>query len=407
MTAPYNHRFDVFTDWLDAQVTGKSTPDHELAADTDLADLCAVADQFHGLAERLGQDATRVSPSTRTWEEIMAVNPALLSSVSSVPSPRPATAPPWWGGSTHQRFDRFATGALAATLVVAIGGGAWLAAEGNSFGGDNEPPATIGFGGFGPESDNSNRVVPEVTVSPDDQMSSIPYPSAAECTVELPPREWVENHIQQTIDTTTPPASTLYEWPIEPTQGEIDGVMATFRLWQACQLVGAARAQAFTLETPWMTKNMGMIWGMAEQSITEAEFTYLVEIAMTGSEEEMSRISNDFYEGTPGAPVVIYATPGASPMADPMAEYRGEREYAPYPEGATPVARSGTRSAVGTIFADGIQMVGPDRAWAQLYAVSPETGEVMIGSEGSSYVVELVRIDGVWLIDFYGEPNRG
>lgn len=406
MTAPYDRRSDVFTDWLDAQVTGKSTPDHELAADADLADLCAAADQFHGLAERLGQDATRVSPSTRSWEDIMATHPALLATASAAVSPAVTTAPSWWGGSARQRFDRFATGALAAALVVAIGGGAWLAADGGPFGG-NEPPATTSFGGFGPNDDNSRKLVPEVTVAPDDQMSSIPYPSAAECTVELPDREWVEDHLQQTMAMTEQPPRELYQWPIEPTQDEIDGVMSTFRLWQACQLVGTARAQAFTLETPWMTGNMGMIWGMAEQPISDAEFTYLVDIAMAGSEEEQRAISNEFHDGTPGAPVFVQATPGATPMDGPTGVPGEQPVFAPYPVGATPVARSGATSAWPTIFADGIEMIGPDRASAQIFAVSPETGEVNIGSGLASYVVELVRVDGVWLIDFYGEPYRG
>ena len=54
MTSNDDRLTDPFIDWLDAYVTGTSTPDSEAGADSELSAICTAARQFHGLDARLG-----------------------------------------------------------------------------------------------------------------------------------------------------------------------------------------------------------------------------------------------------------------------------------------------------------------------------------------------------------------
>lgn len=289
MTAPYDRRSDVFTDWLDAQVTGKSTPDHELAADADLADLCAAADQFHELAEGLGQDATRVSPSTRSWEDIMAVNPALRStSPSPVAVPPVAMTPSWLESPSRLRFDRFITGALAVMLVVAIGGGAWLVADRTPFGGGKEPPGTIDYGSLG-----------SMAATPDFEV--VDLPTAADCTIEPLTIDEVLWYIRDpwgatyTLSAATPAPSSIVTSSVgspdmqDPTTWQ--NISETQRMWMACVLAESP-FQAWAVMYPYALS--GYFRNATPAFTTEDEAREMLEALQSDSSATPPGLNNGF-----------------------------------------------------------------------------------------------------------------
>lgn len=390
MSTPYDRRTDLFTDWLDAQVTGKSTPDHELAADPELAEICAAADQFHGLNQRLGQYASFSSPTSSSWEDIMATNPAMPVSATFPGLAKERNAPTRWaGGPARQRFDRFVTGVLAAALIVAIGGGAWLSSNGNPFGGGNEPPSTIGYSGVGPQVDESNRIVPQATVSPDDQTSSIPIPTAAECTVEPLTREEVVTQLTL-ANMATDEQRDFYEQPIEPTEGDATAIMHTYRMWQACGLSDLAFAYSMQFETPWFSADQSPLFLMDGRPVSDEMIEDFADIATAD-----------------GGQQVLWPPIYGSPSVYRPEEIRtATPDLVPIPEWATPIVFSSDSTPnYATIFAEDIMITGPDTATATVSFVNSGTLEVSIHSPNVSY--EFVKVDGQWLLNAYHESQIG
>lgn len=288
MTAPYDRRSDVFTNWLDAQVTGNSTPDHELAADADLADLCAAADQFHGLAERLGQGATRVSQSTRSWEDIMSANPAGLSPDLSVSTGHAPASSRWDRSSMRSRFDRFMTGALAAALVVAIGGGAWLVADRTPFGGGKEPPGTIDYGSLG-----------SMAATPDFEV--VDLPTAADCTIEPLTIDEVLWYIRDprgatyTLSAATPAPSSIVAssvgLPDMQDPATWQNISEAQRMWMACVLAESP-FQAWAVMYPYALS--GYFRNATPAFTTEDEAREMLEALQADSSATPPGLNNGF-----------------------------------------------------------------------------------------------------------------
>jgi hypothetical protein len=142
MNLPPDRRSDLFSDWLEAYVTGTSTPDHEVEADPILEDLCLAADRFHGLSERWAQEPTILSRSDSTWEDIMA------SHAASFPHPRGGIGGAGKRTSRWDAWNRFVSAALIVAVVIAIGAGAWRMADQRGSGPGSEP-STTGVAGLG------------------------------------------------------------------------------------------------------------------------------------------------------------------------------------------------------------------------------------------------------------------
>lgn len=388
MNMPYNRRSDVFADWLDAQVTGMSTPDHELEADSELADVCAAADQFHGLDQRLGQYATFVSPRSTSWEDIMRTHAGSLAITGSpVEIPRESRsivpfdrkAPAW---------ERVLSVVLAAVVVLTLGAGVLRVADISPIGGD-EPPATTPFGGFGlDDGGDPGRIAPVATVGVDQESSSIPYPTADECTVEPLSRDEVVAHLTL-ANMATEPEYARYEQTIEPSAEDAAAIMRTFRMSQACHLNDRAFAYGMGLETPWYTADQSPLFLINGRPVSDELIEEFADIAIAD-----------------GGSDILWPPVYGTPPADGPEGMDATPDMVPIPDGATPVAFP-TNSAgnAPTIFAEDIMITGPDTARATVYFVNTETLEVSIHSPNVWY--EFVKVDGQWLLDAYHQSQGG
>ncbi len=159
MNVPSDRRADEFSDWLEAHVAGTSPPGDALTADPELRTLCATADQFHGLSERWAQEAMDYSPPVTSWEDIMTSRSRSLPRHPSifVSNDRAGELPGRW-----ETWNRFASGALIAAIVIAIGAGAWRVASDREVGTGTQPPATGAFG-LQPTNDESAMATPDET----------------------------------------------------------------------------------------------------------------------------------------------------------------------------------------------------------------------------------------------------
>ncbi len=164
MNVPLDRRADAFSDWLEANVAGTSTPDDELAADPELRALCAAAGQFHGLSERWAQDATVYSPPVTSWEDLMTSNSGSLPRYPSisVSNAQAGTLPGRW-----ETWNRFASGVLIAAIVITVGASAWRVAGDRESGTGPEPPAATGVFGLQPTGDDSAMATPDQPGEPE------------------------------------------------------------------------------------------------------------------------------------------------------------------------------------------------------------------------------------------------
>jgi len=160
MNVPSDRRSDEFSDWLEARVAGQSTPDGELTADPELRNLCAAANQFHGLSETWAQEAMVASPPVTSWEDLMTSHSRSLLRHPSifVSNDRPMTLPVRW-----EMWNRFASGILVAAMIIAIGAGVWRVAGDRESGAGTEPSATTGVFGLQPTDDDSAMATPDQT----------------------------------------------------------------------------------------------------------------------------------------------------------------------------------------------------------------------------------------------------
>ena len=127
MSTPDDKRLDPFIDWLDALVTGTSTPDIEALADPELSDICAAASQFHGLDRRLGQYADSVSPRTTSWEEVMSAHTPVLAAPGHGNINQVASRSPFAPLANSRVWERIASVLLVASIVLAVSVGLWRA----------------------------------------------------------------------------------------------------------------------------------------------------------------------------------------------------------------------------------------------------------------------------------------
>ncbi|MDQ3656122.1 MAG: hypothetical protein M3457_13725, partial [Chloroflexota bacterium] len=174
MNMPPDRRPDEFSDWLEAHVAGKSTPDDELTADPELRNLCAAADQFHGLSETWAREAMVYSPPVTSWEDLMTRSSSSLLRHPSivVSNARAGKFPRRW-----ETWNRFASGVLIAVMIIAIGAGAWRVADDREFGTGTEPSATTGVFGLQPTDDDSAMATPGQTgVSEDERTAPVTTP---------------------------------------------------------------------------------------------------------------------------------------------------------------------------------------------------------------------------------------
>ena len=372
------------------------------------ADQAAVLRQLHAEEEFASQPPYQgelLSSLLATYGETMSMTSTTAVGLSQSPSGPNNSAPPhlrnrhaisevlapqsaastghvpvsagWRGRSTRSRLDRFATGAMALVLIVAIGGGAWLIADRNPFDGGDDPPSNTRSG-----------AVPEVTIEPGTSMSIIPYPDA-DCKVKRPSRSWVVEHLKQGRGGYVVP-STLYEVPIRPTEGERTAMLETFSLWLSCQVSGAPFAYSFGMETPQYTCKRGFVSWYSQGRPDDEEVQRLASIAFSRPDRGTDESGLDHSVATP-------------------VDVSGSYNALPIPPGATPVTNPNELMGVGfwpVIFGDEIQVVSPGRAKAWVYSVNPETMEIQIAGT-QNLVVEFQLMDGQWLIDRYGPAGTG
>jgi hypothetical protein len=240
---------------------------------------------------------------------------------------------------------------------------------------------TAGRPGDGDDGSRLNGVVPATAVPDDAESSSIPEPTAEECTVDPMTRDDVIRHLTAS-NTATAPDIRLYEQPIQPSDEEALAIMQTFREWQACQ----GQPHRLRLQTPWFTLNHDAtvfsdsqgndIRPVSDEAIAEAADAHM---------------AGDIYlpAGQPG-------TPPPTPT---------EPAIVTIPPGATPASRPPEGRSFPTIFAEDIVITGPDRATATAYLANTETQEVVPDTPDLHF--EFVRVDGAWLIDGYREGGLG
>ena len=157
MNLPTGRCADLFSGWLEAYVAGKVKPDDELTFDPALRNLCVAADRFHGLSEAWAQNPTAYVPSKSSWEDLM------LSRTPSLPRPvaiagindRVMQFPGRW-----DTWNRIASAALVAAMIVAFGVGTWRVVGDRGPGTTIEPSATTAMQGLAPTGDDSAMATP-------------------------------------------------------------------------------------------------------------------------------------------------------------------------------------------------------------------------------------------------------
>lgn len=253
MTSNDDRRTDSFIDWLDAFVAGRSTPDIEVEAETELSDICLAARQFHGLDVRLEQYAVSVSPHTTSWEDIMSAHPGTLEAPGVGATDHHASRSSVSNIAHIRTWERAANALLIAALVLALAAGLWRAADNLGFGNGNQPPdgESIPFGGALPRDDNGN-VDPSV------------LPVAEDCTVEPLTVDEVLSYIDEPFGSTagTPAGSpdpgsegeelspSVTPAPPRPiARNDLEGIAQAHRMWMSCVLA-ESYFRVWALEDP-------------------------------------------------------------------------------------------------------------------------------------------------------------
>ena len=385
-------REDLFDAWLDAMVTGMSTPETDALTSNSsrrpLDRVTSAATQFHGLVQ--AADASNPEPSRSSALEDFMQAPF---PVPSRTIPRPAFTRPSSRSRPVATVQAWASYALLAVVVAGLT--LCIGRATNFFETSSPPPVDeqiIPFSGY---------VNGEGTPVPMGESSSIPYPNGANCTINPLTRDEVVLHIQA-ASTATEQTYPAYEQAIVPSDEDSQAIMDTFRMWQACQLNGRAYAYSMSLETVWFTSTSSPFfyspgWNQPGETIDE-RIERFADIAIL-DEDELDLL---YPPSTPTQQELdAYATEGAIEAATYQAR------VVPLPEGATPIAFPTGGGFMPTIFPSDIQIGGPDVAFVTAVLVKQDTGEI---STGGNISMRFVRIDGVWLIDRYefsGDANRG
>ena len=379
MTTDPDHASDSnsFSDWLDSDLVGMSTPTEP--NDADLSALRATVHQIHGMDEQLTTYAISVQPHASSWEDILSTNFA-VSPVGGRAALTPRFNRTRYPQSTSvPRFQQAATMFLVAAVVLAVTLGFGRYAGNLGGGGPSDPVGTsIPFAGIGaPGGDSSNSLAPMATPGPNDMSSSFPYPTRDECVVTPMTRDEVVQHLEE-ANVAKSPRLPLYEQQIEPTDADALAIMQVFRGWQACG--GERYAQQMKFESPWFTAKLSGLFLMFGRPASVDEIQDWADIAIV--EDGFS---------------LAYGTP-ATENDEPAFTLTRSSTRLPLPVGATPTEYGG--SSLQTIFADDIEMLGPDYARALATWVDQETGEVQLTPQ---IMYEFVRVDGKWLLSKYDE----
>jgi hypothetical protein len=355
---------DALNDYLDALAGAPPADSRAGALDRDLRDD---VDRFFALAARAGA-------TTRTEQPTMTTNLTLPASGAPA-APRRASrhrrSLPSWTAHLH-----VASTALLVITVIALA------------------VALFGSNGIGRNSGTSEgepngnlAAVPLATVEPGAETSSIPFPTAAECTTEVSRDEIVADI--QAANMATHQEYERYAQAIEPSTEDAQAIMQTFREWQACSVGGLNVAAQLELQTPRFTSQQLPVFydyqtGAIERPISEAKIQEYADILLGDDHAAIAQVT-----------VVVGTPPSRSEAATPSG--------VPIPANATPITFEGGGS-FPTIFAEDIVITGPDTAYARAYFVNEATGDV---TPGTPLTYGFVKVDGEWLIDSYREGNGG
>lgn len=362
---------DALNDYLEAHV---GFPPADSRAGQLAPDMRDTVEEFLDLAERAG-----AIPSAQSQQRRPAMNATL-----PVSGALPATAPkqsrrrtqpsltlPAWIRHLHMLSTVLLIAAIAALSFAAFGP--------NGIGGDNN-----GGTGDGPDMFSA---VPIATVPDGTESSSIPYPTPDECTVEPMTRVEVIEHLNEANALASQGNSVpvvdvpTYERNLVPTDEQAQAIMQTYREYQACGLEGRALAYRMQLETPRYTSDQLALFYLNEPPVSDELIKEWADIVVSA-------------EDVQAAPMTATGTPSPDP-ATPIG--------LPIPAGATPVVYESGRASP-TIFAEDIDIVGPDIAVAEAYFVNPETGEVRTTTPLTFW---FKNVDGQWLLHWYSEGRLG
>ncbi len=312
----------IFNQWLDAVVSGRSTPPIT-ASDAPLQEATAAARQLHDLAPAAG-----IAPFHRslppTWEEFMhthrldaspSVTRNLAGSVSG--------NAPWTGSSkvfaaANARPVRFASNVLLAAIVLAVlFAGAWRAAD--SFrSAPPEEPSTIPFGAFNQDDSTPAAEADVDLLAPATADQCTITPLTVDEVVAIVRDPWATNEGRTSAESTPvreiPSAgtvsSTLYlatpdiaPDAIRPDEfadmETLAAVTATFHMFEAC-------IEANSYFQVWATWHPVLL----QQSILAA-------LPPLTSEDDLRAVLTDLEANGPGDPVdpdFIFWPLGSGPM---------------------------------------------------------------------------------------------
>lgn len=366
-----NDPHDALNDYLDAH-TGFAPADSRAGElDSDVRDG---VEQFLDLAERAGAiPGAHHQPGRPAMNATLPVSGTLSTSPRAARKTRPIITLPTWTHHLHMVSTGLLILAVAALSFAASG------PNGIDGGGDSDGS------GDGP---SHFAAVPVATVPDNAVTSSIPYPTADECTVEPMTREELIQHIQE-ANIATEPEQQLYERAIEPSDEDAEAIMQTFNEWQACGLDTPTTGFAYNLrlQTPWFSANqLGVFYnydlGAVQRPISEEKIVEYVDLNLRPEQA--------------ATPPVVFGTPPHMPEEEMP-------EMLPIPDDATPVVYEGG-GASPTIFAEDIVITGPNTAMAYAYFVNPETQEVMVTTPLTFW---FENVDGQWKVDFHREDIGG
>jgi hypothetical protein len=378
MTSNIPRPEDTFTDWLDASLAGRSTPANDAQADSDLAAMQAAADQFHGLVARSSQYAVTVRPRTRSWEDLMSSASMASPPITGRPGEAPV-APTNRRETRIRKWDRAASLFLTATILLAVVFGLNRAYPG----GNDDPPVDDANSGF----------IPMPTVDPETGLSAYPLVTADECTQEPMTRDEIVAHLTAANTATDTYWETRYEQAVGVSAEDEAAVTAIIREWQACNLRGKGPVYGMRLETPWMTAQFERSVRQSEGPASSWEIEQRADQLLNDPELDLN--ATPVPPATPATPVAPYDTDADDPPVTVV----------PLPEDGTPIGYPEGRGRVFPSMIEGdMQMVGPDRIVAPLYWIDENTREVLLLTP---YSVQFIRVDGVWLVNFYGDPDKG
>lgn len=367
-----NDQRDALNDYLEAHV---GFPPANSRADQLDTDMRGAVEEFLDLAERAG-----VIPAAQSHQRRSAVN-ATLPISGALPAPtrstqrnRPSFTLPAWTRHLHM---------LSTVLLIVVVAALSFATFG---------PNGIGGGGSNGSGDGPGMfaAVPVATVPEDAVTSSIPYPTADECTIEPMTREELIQHYQE-ANVASQEDWLLRDHPLDelasnPSEEDAQTIMQTYRQWQACGLVELGPAYQMQLETPLFTANQSALFYDHEPSVSDEVIEGWVDDFILTGESPYIPATPPSDIGPLGTPIVIEELPAGVPV----------------PGSATPVVDETGGGAYPTIFPEDIVMLGDDHAMAMVYFVDPVTREVAVISP-LTYWFE--NVDGKWKVDFYREAG--